>query len=123
MRKTPEPLSLTAHAHERSIERSVPSCVLDALQRGGTDFLGHHPNHGRIRFRIIRNGDTFWVAPHVGGDITTVYAKQRHEVNRWANNYLVNPDQNRHRLALLPNHCTPKEAITDELMTLWALEA
>ena len=123
MSKHREPLQLTAHAYKRSIERDVPGSVLDALQHDAHEFLGHHPDHGRIHFRVVRNGETFWVAPHESGDITTVYAKHRSELTYWADTYLVNPDQNRHRLALLPNHRTAEEAITDELMALWALEA
>ena len=115
-----EPLELTAHAYQRSIERAVPSSVLDALKHHAQEFLGHHPDHGRIWIHVIRTGDTFWVAPHKGRDITTVYAKHRSELRPWADTYLVNPNQNRHRLALVPNHMTPEEAITDELSALWA---
>ena len=119
----PTTLRLSHHALDRSCERAVPTSVLDALQRHAHEFLGRHQHHRRLKLRIVRQGDTFWVAPHDGRDIITIYAKHRRELTRWANNYLVNPDQNRHRLALIPNHRTPEEAITDELARLWALEA
>lgn len=116
-------LCLTKHADHRELERGVPSSVLEELCTTAKDFLGHHCHHRRIWLRVVRQGDIFWIAPHKDGGILTVYAKQRSDLRAWANSYLVNPDQNRHRLALLPNHCTIEEAITDELMSLWALDA
>lgn len=119
----PQALRLTSHARQRSFERDVPTSVLEALQNKANEFLGRHNHLQRIPLRIVRHGDTFWIAPHMDGNIITVYAKHRMELTQWANTYLVNPDQNRHRLALLPSHRTPEEAITDELSRLWALKA
>jgi hypothetical protein len=121
--KTRSTLCLSKHANHRELEREVPSSVLEELRTSAKEFLGHHRCHRRVWLRIVRQGDIFWIAPSRNGGILTVYAKQRSDLHEWANTYLVNPDQNRHRLALLPNHRTTEEVITDELMSLWALDA
>lgn len=123
MKTRHEPLRMTTHARERCDERRVPTIVLEALRTHAREFLGQHAVHRRMKLRIVRQGDTYWIAPHVHGDLITVYAKDQTELRAWANNYLVNPTQNWHRLALLPNLRTTEEAITDELMALWAMEA
>jgi hypothetical protein len=118
-----ETLRITSHAKARCSERGVPPEILNALRSHATDFLGHHGAHHRIHLRIVRQGDTIWIGPHSNGDLITVYAIHRSELRQWANQYLINPTQNWHRLILLPNLRTAKDQITAELMDLWAIDA
>ena len=106
---------LTRHGHHRRTERGVPHSVLSELCTAAASFLGH----GGVRFRIVRRGEAFWIAPLREGYVLTVYAEERTGMDAWAQRHLVNPDQTRHRLQNLPDHVTPEEAITQELAGRW----
>lgn len=110
---------LTVHAEQRRHERQVPPSVMQELGSTAARFLGHERNGRRIELRIVKHGETFWIAPTNQGVVITVYAKQSEEMRRWAHAFLVHPEQSWPRLLRLRSHRTPEEQVTDELERLW----
>jgi len=114
-------LDFTHHAHERATQRQLPPCVRDAFQQGlGIDLHGRHPQHPRVMLRIVRTRDSYWIAPHVGGVVLTIYEQPNDAVHAWARSHLHNPMENAHRLRRIPVHVmTPEQSVTEELFNLW----
>ncbi|MBA2666590.1 MAG: hypothetical protein H0U69_06110 [Trueperaceae bacterium] len=96
---------------------------MQLLKDAGTDFLARHPSHAGERLRIVRTADSYWIAPHAGGHLITVYEQASSNIHAWGRRYLHHPDQNLGRLQRLPVHHTPEQAITADLYDLWVLEA
>ena len=116
-------LEMTRHAQHRSAQRQPPRYVMEAIRSGGTDFPCGHPAYRGVMLRVIRTSDAHWIAAHRAGDLITLYRKTEDELDAWAWSYLLNPEQNRHRLRRLPVTKSPEEALTDELYSAWVLSA
>ena len=117
-------LEMTRHAHHRSALRKPPAHVMDVLQRGGgIDFSCGHPAYRGVTLRVVRTSDAYWIAAHRAGDLITLYRKTDADLDAWAWSYLLNPEQNSHRLRRLPVTRSPEEAVTEELYAAWVLAA
>lgn len=108
----------TRHSHDRRAERFVPHSIFEELCTSAASFHGH----GSVRYRVVRHGNAFWIAPLRDGCVLTVYCVVGAGINAWAAGHLRNPDQTRHRLLNMAGHVTTEERITQELARLW-LEA
>ena len=115
------PLTLSAHARARAQERQAPELVLEAWSSGmGADFIGRPAAHGRTNLRIVRTLSAYWVAPHVNGFASTVYAVPARDIVPWGMGRLLHPEQTVARLRRLAVHVTlPDEEVTAELAAMW----
>ncbi len=117
-------LERTRHATHRSVQRTIPECVLARIERGdATDVPGRHPHHPRVTLRIVRTADGYWVAPHADGSVLTVYEVAAERLESWAWRHLHHPEQQLGRLRRLPVHHTPEQAVTADLYRMWVVEA
>lgn len=110
---------LTIHAGLRSWERATPASIVVELQLHGDRLVGHETNGRRVEFRVIRHGQTFWIAPVRDGCLVTIYQVAESEMLSWSRKRMHNPDQTCYRFLRLPQHVTPDEAVTQELANLW----
>ncbi|MBX3142259.1 MAG: hypothetical protein KF813_00775 [Trueperaceae bacterium] len=112
-------LEFSVHALQRRVEREAPSSVMHELQTTTVRFAGRTVKGQRIQYRIVRHGESFWIAPIVMGRAATIYASKVSEIRSWTQRHLLNPEQSLRLLLRFASHRTPNEMVTDELAAIW----